>query len=75
MQNSVTLQGDKFIKIVKEIERLTSSQQKFIHNMMSQQRQINKSAGEQILRKSFGLWADRSDLADSQEFVNNLRNG
>jgi len=75
MQNAATLQGEKFIEIIKNIERLSSSQQKFIQDMLSQRTKVHKTSGKKILRKSFGLWADRSDIADSQEYVNTLRKG
>ncbi|MFA6411786.1 MAG: hypothetical protein WCW53_03750 [Syntrophales bacterium] len=75
MQNAATLQGEKFIEIIKNIERLTSSQQKFIQDMLSQRTKVHKTSGKKILRKSFGLWADRNDITDSQDYVNNLRKG
>jgi len=75
MQNAATLQGEKFIEIIKNIERLTSSQQKFIQDILSQRTKVHKTSGKKILRKSFGLWADRSDITDSQEYVNTLRKG
>ncbi len=75
MQNAATLQGEKFIEIIKNIERLTYSQQKFIQDMLSQRTKVHKTSGKKILRKSFGLWADRSDITDSQEYVNALRKG
>ncbi len=75
MQNSATLQGEKFIEIIKNIELLTSSQQKFIQDVLSQRTKIHKTSGKKILRESFGLWADRSDITDSREYVNTLRKG
>ncbi len=75
MQNAATLQGEKFIEIIKNIERLTSSQQKFIQDMLSQRTKVHKASGKKILRKSFGLWADRSDITDSQQYVSTLRKG
>ena len=73
MKNIVVLQGDKFVQIIRDIERLTSSQQKFIQDMLSQRTKVHKTSGKKILRKSFGLWADRSDITHSQEYVNTLR--
>jgi len=75
MKNIVVLQGDKFVQIIRDIELLTSSQKKFIQDMLSQRTKVHKTSGKKILRKSFGLWADRSDIADSQEYVNTLRKG
>ena len=75
MQNAATLQGEKFIEIIKNIERMTSSQQKFIQDMLSQRTKVHKISGKKILRKSFGLWAARNDIADSQDYVNNIRKG
>jgi len=75
MKNIVVLQGDKFVQIIRDIELLTSSQKKFIQDMLLQRTKVHKTSGKKILRKSFGLWADRSDIADSQEYVNTLRKG
>ena len=75
MQNAATLQGEKFIEIIKNIERLTSSQQKFIQDMLSQRTKVHKASGKKTLRKSFGLWADRSDITDSQKYIDTLRKG
>ena len=73
MKNIVVLQGDKFVQIIRDIELLTSSQKKFIQDMLSQRTKVHKTSGKKILRKSFGLWADRSDITHSQEYVNTLR--
>ena len=73
MQNAATFQGEKFIEIIKGIERLSSSQRKFIQDMLSRRAKVHKTSGKSILRKSFGLWADRNDISNSQDYVNNLR--
>ncbi len=73
MKNIVVLQGDKFVQIIRDIELLTSSQKKFIQDMLLQRTKVHKTSGKKILRKSFGLWADRSDITHSQEYVNTLR--
>ena len=73
MKNIVVLQGDKFVQIIRDIELLTSSQKKFIQDMLLQRTKVHKTSGKKILRKSFGLWADRSDITHSQEYVNSLR--
>lgn len=73
MQNTGAFQGEKFIEIIKVIERLSSSQQKFIQDMLSRRTKVHKTAGRSILRKSFGLWADRNDISSSQDYVSNLR--
>jgi len=75
MKNIVVLQGDKFVQIIRDIELLTSSQKKFIQDMLLQRTKVHKTSGKKILRKSFGLWADRSDITHSQEYVNTLRKG
>jgi hypothetical protein len=62
MQNATTFQGEKFIEIIKDIERLSSSQQKFIQDMLSRRTKVHKTSGKTILRKSFRLWADRNDI-------------
>lgn len=73
MQNTDAFQGEKFIEIIKGIERLSSSQQKFIQDMLSRRMKVRKTSGRSILRKSFGLWADRNDISSSKDYVSNLR--
>ena len=53
--------------------KLRKFQKKFIQDMLLQRTKVHKTSGKKILRKSFGLWADRSDITHSQEYVNTLR--
>jgi len=73
MQNAATSQGEKFVEIIRGIEQLSSSQQKFIQDMLSRRTKIQRRTGESVLRKSFGLWAGRSDISDSRQSVKDLR--
>jgi len=73
MQNTNVTRGEKFIEVIREIESLTSSQQKFIHEMLSHRRKVRIISRKRTLRKSFGLWADREDIKSSQDYVNQLR--
>jgi hypothetical protein len=75
MQNTAALQGEKLIEIIRDIERLTSSQQKFIQDMPSLRKKVHKTSGKRVLRRSFGLWADRKDIVRGQDYVNSLRKG
>jgi hypothetical protein len=75
MQKTGTAQEEKFVEVIKGLTRLTSSQQKFIQDFLSQRAKVTKLAKKQILKKSFGLWADRDDIKNSRDFVNQLRMG
>jgi hypothetical protein len=52
---------------------MTSSQQRFIQEMLSQRKQTPALPNKRILKKSFGLWADRRDIKSSADYVNQLR--
>ena len=75
MQKAGTVQEEKFVEVIKGLTRLTSSQQRFIQDFLSQREKVTKLSKKQILRKSFGLWADRDDIKKSRDFVNELRMG
>lgn len=59
--------------VIKAIEGMTSSQQRFIQKMLSQRKQSPALLEKRILKKSFGLWADRGDIKSSTDCVNQLR--
>jgi len=64
MQRTEIIQGEKFLDVIKKIRGMTSSQQRFIQEMLSQRKQAPHS---------FGLWADREDIKSSTDYVNQLR--
>ena len=73
MQRTETIQGDNFLDVIKKIEGMSSSQQRFIQEMLSQRKQASALPKKRILKKSFGLWADRGDIKSSTDYVNQLR--
>ena len=73
MQRTEAIQGEKFLDVIKKIKGMTSSQQKFIQEMLSQRKQVAALPKKRILKKSFGLWADREDIKSSTDYVNQLR--
>ena len=75
MRNTETIQGEKFNEVIRKIEGMTSSQQRFIQEMLSQRKKAPMSSRRKILMKSFGLWADRDDIGSSMDYVDHLRKG
>ena len=73
MQRTEIIQGEKFLDVIKKIRGMTSSQQRFIQEMLSQRKQAPPLPQKRILKKSFGLWADREDIKSSTDYVNQLR--
>jgi hypothetical protein len=73
MQRTETILGEKFLDVIKKIEGMTSSQQRFIQEMLSQRKQTPALPNKRILKKSFGLWSDRRDIKSSADYVNQLR--
>jgi len=73
MQKAAAIQGEKFLDVLKKIEGMTSSQQRFIQEMLSRPKKAPTLPKKRILKKSFGLWADREDIKNSTEYVTKLR--
>jgi hypothetical protein len=68
-----TIQGENLLDVIKKIEGMSSSQQRFIQEVLSQRKQAPAVPKARILKKSFGLWADRQDIKSSTDYVNQLR--
>jgi hypothetical protein len=74
MQKTVgTIQGENLLDVIKKIESMSPSQQRFIQEMLSQRKQSQALPQKRILKRSFGLWADRDDIISSTDYVNQLR--
>lgn len=74
MQRIEVNRGEKFLDVIKKIEGMTYSQQRFIQEMLMQRKRAPIVQKKQLLKKSFGLWADREDITNSSDYVNQLRN-
>ncbi len=73
MERTEAIQGENFLDVIKKIEGMTSSQQRFIQEILSQRKQAPALPKKRILKKSFGLWVDRKDIKSSTDYVNQLR--
>jgi len=73
MQKAEAIQGEKFLDVLKKIEDLSSSQQRFIQDVLSRRKKSPQLSKKRILKKSFGLWADREDMKSSTDYVTQLR--
>ena len=73
MQKAEAIQGEKFLDVLKKIEDLSSSQQRFIQDILSRRKKSPQLSKKRILKKSFGLWADREDMKSSTDYVTQLR--
>ncbi|MCX5824956.1 MAG: hypothetical protein NTY86_16045 [Deltaproteobacteria bacterium] len=52
MQRTEAIQGENFLDVIKKIEGTTSSQQRFIQEMLSQRKQARTFPKKRILKKS-----------------------
>ena len=60
--------------IIEKIQLLTVSQQKFLHEMLAVHEKVSTIASKKkLLKKSFGIWANRKDIKDSVGYVNEMR--
>lgn len=66
---------DVFADVIKKIQFLTISQQKFIQELLFKSEKVVTVSKKNILKKSFGVWSDRKDIKDSTEYVNETREG
>jgi hypothetical protein len=66
--------NDDFSGIISAIQKLTPSQRHLLTNILIEPHHIaKKSTVNNALKKCYGIWADRSDISDSVEYVNDLR--
>lgn len=64
-----------FADVIEKIEMLTVSQQKFLQEMLASREKVSTVSRKKLLKKSFGVWADRKDIKGSIEYVDNIREG
>ena len=63
-----------FSDIMSAIQKLTPSQRHLLSNFLIEPLPATKkSTAKNALKKCYGIWADRSDVSDSIEYVNDLR--
>lgn len=66
---------DIFADVIEKIQSLTESQQRFLQEMLAGREKVTAVSKKKLLRKSFGVWADRTDIKDSIEYVDEIRKG
>lgn len=64
-----------FADVIKKIQALTVSQQKFLQEMLAGREKVSTLSKRNLLKKSFGIWVDRKDIKSSIEYVDNIREG
>jgi RNA processing factor Prp31 len=72
-QHQKQSEPDNFAAVIKKIQSLTASQQKFIQEMLQQGKKAKHISTMKALQKSFGVWADRKDMKDSIAYVEAIR--
>ncbi|GBD95613.1 MAG TPA: hypothetical protein ENG83_08110 [Nitrospirae bacterium] len=75
MQRARHTKKDIFADVIEKIQFLTPSQQKFLQEVLSHPVKVSTASKKKILKKSFGVWADRKDIKESTEYVNDIRRG
>ncbi len=69
------IEKDIFAEVVEKIQMLTASQQRFLQEMLSSREKVSVTSKKKLLKKSFGAWADREDIKDGIEYVDEIRKG
>jgi len=75
MGNTRAMEKDIFADVIEKIQMLTVSQQKFLQEMLASSEKVSTVSKKKLLRKSFGIWADRKDIKGSIEYIDNIREG
>ena len=75
MGQAKTMEKDLFADVIEKIQSLTESQQRFLQEMLSGREKVTAVSKKKLLRKSFGVWADRTDIKGSIEYVDDIRKG
>jgi RNA processing factor Prp31 len=64
---------NNFADVIKNIQSLTTSQRKFIQEMLQQGKRAKQISVMRALQKSFGVWANRKDIKNSIGYVDTIR--
>ncbi|MBU0702224.1 hypothetical protein KKE26_13185 [bacterium] len=75
MEYARTMERDIFADVIEKIQLLTISQQKFLQEMLAGHEKVSAVSRKKLLMESFGIWADRKDIKDSIEYINQIREG
>ena len=73
MQHARRNKKDIFADVIEKIQFLTPSQQRFLQDILSHPVKVSTASKKKLLKKSFGIWADRKDIKESTEYVNDIR--
>ena len=75
MGHTRVVEKDIFADVIEKIQMLTVSQQKFLQEMLAGREKVSTVSKRKLLKKSFGIWADRKDIKGSIEYVDEIRKG
>ncbi|MBI5042871.1 MAG: hypothetical protein HZC10_03375 [Nitrospirae bacterium] len=75
MQNTKQREEDIFADVLEKIKTLTASQQKFLQEILLRHEKVSALPKKSLLKKSFGIWADRKDIKGSIEHIDEMRKG
>ena len=75
MHTGKNIERDNFIDVIEKLHLLTSSQQRFVKEMLLQPEKKITLPKKKLLKKSFGVWAGRKDIGNSIAYVDHLRAG
>lgn len=75
MGHAKAIEKDNFADVIEKIQMLTASQQRFLREMLAGREKVPVTSKKKLLKKSFGIWADRKDIKGSIEYVDEIRKG
>ena len=75
MQHAKRMEECIFADVVEKVQLLTTSQRKYLQEILSGPKKLSPASRKKLLKKSSGVWADRDDIKNSTEYVNKIRKG
>lgn len=75
MGHARTMEKDIFADVIEKVQSLTESQQRFLQEMLAGREKVAAVPKKTLLRKSFGIWAGRTDIKGGIEYVDEIRKG
>lgn len=74
MEHTKHIEKNILAEVLEKIQLLTVSHQKFLYEILAGHEKVSTAVSKKrLLKKSFGIWANRKNIKDSAEYVNKIR--
>ncbi|MBI2471144.1 MAG: hypothetical protein HYV59_07870 [Planctomycetes bacterium] len=73
MKHTKRFEENIFADVIEKLQLLTVSQRKYLHEILSDKKKLSVASKKKLLKKSYGVWAERREIKTSIEYVNEIR--